>query len=292
MVSQQMIIIKTEKLINTITKSIAPSDSAPVIRDSALALAAEQRKVRSEFVFMMGGELAEEVIAAADMNQLNEEAEANAEGDLAAGRLANQGRVALVGAIRSMSLSATSLTTVNLDEALKHERAALAFLQGAFSRTRYILRALTERERLDLSRRLTGGLADAARDTRPIINAAGDPHVAPLRRVLSGIATLAGALQLNADASARASMLAESVLRVDPSSAPLQQVAARLTDAASAIASAHGNEAHSLLDRAAIALAAAMRGDLRNAPPPPESFDAGRLDGALADALRHASGMR
>src|SRR6185436_11886263 len=105
----------------------------------AQSIAAEQRAVRAEFVFMMGGELAEEVLAAAGLSNLDESAEAAAEEDIAAGRLANRGRLDLVRAIRSMSRANTALNATNLAQALKDERAALVYLQGAFSHARYIL---------------------------------------------------------------------------------------------------------------------------------------------------------
>jgi hypothetical protein len=282
-ISQQMVILKTERLIARRTALGADSLAA-----ESLLLAAEQRQVRAEFVFMMGGELAQEIIDTA-MTELNEEAEAEAEGDVLAGRLANRGRVELNRAIRSMSRASATLTSVDLDAALTHERTALTHLQGAFSRTRYILRALTERERLDLSRRLTGELTEARRDTRARVEAAGNPRITALRRVLSGIAALAGAPALDAAAATRASALAESVLQVDPSAGPLQQVATHLANAAAAISARADDEARNLLDRAATALAMALRADLADAPQaPPPSLDVRRLDGALADALRRA----
>src|SRR5262249_37686086 len=158
----------------------------------------------------------------ADPNMLNEEAEAEGEMDLAAGRNLNRGRVALQQATRSMSRAAASLTDVDLATALTHERAALVQLERAFSRTRILLRALTQRERLDFTRRLTGTLTDAARTSRPSTDPEPDTRALALRRALAGIASLAGAQTFASDASSRASLLAESVLRIDPSSKALQ----------------------------------------------------------------------
>src|SRR6185312_4626133 len=131
-------------------------------------LAAEQRKVRAQVVFMMGGELADAPDPNGSMTAINEEAEAEGEDDLLAGRNANKGRVALLRAIRSMSRAATSLNPADLQSALPNERAALASLESAFSHARILLRALSEREKLDLTRRLTGALNDASSDVRPI----------------------------------------------------------------------------------------------------------------------------
>ena len=100
-ISQQMVIVKTERLLGRRAKM--PADE---VQAETLDLAAEQRQVRAEFVFMMGGELAD---AGLDLNSLNEEVEAAGEDDLAAGRLANQGRLDILRAIRSMSRAASRL---------------------------------------------------------------------------------------------------------------------------------------------------------------------------------------
>jgi hypothetical protein len=286
-VSQQMVILKTERL-----SARHASMTADAYATAALDLAAEQRKVRAEFVFMMGGELADAPDVTGSLTDINEEAEAEGESDLLAGRMANQGRVALLRAIRYMSRAAAALTTPELSPALIHERAALAQLERAFSRTRIILRALTERERLDLSRRLTGVLTDAARDVRPIVNAEPNARVIGLRRALAGVAALAGTPRFTSDASANASALAETVLRIDPSAKPLQDVATLLNTAGDAIVRQRIDEAHSLLDRAAAGIAASLRGDLLDAPSGVPASDVSRLNGALTDALRHPRGTR
>ena len=283
-VSQQMVILKTQRLL-----ARRDSITAETLAEEARGIAAEQRRVRAEFVFMMGGELAEDVTGVTGISELNEEEEAEAGDDILAGRLANRGRVALVQAIRSMSQADAKLIAVDVDGALKDELLALEHLQNAFSRTRYILRALTLRERLDLTRRLTGVLSDASRDLRPISEATTDPSISSLREALSGIAALAGATEAGArddSASSRASMLAQRVLRVGPSSEPLQSVAARLTEAGDAIGRAQHAEARDLLQRAAIELAAIVRAALIEAPSRSPSLDVRRLEGALGDALR------
>jgi hypothetical protein len=90
---------------------MAPAD----YQREAEGIAAEQRQVRAEFVFMMGGELADFGL---DTTTLNEEVEAAGEGDLAAGRNANQGRADLIRAIRSMSRAAAHLAGPDLALAL------------------------------------------------------------------------------------------------------------------------------------------------------------------------------
>ena len=282
-VSQQMVILKTERLA-----ARKPQMSADEYASASAELAAEQRKVRAEFVFMMGGELAD-APDIANMTQINEEAEANGEADILAGRNANQGRIALLSAIRSMSRAASSLTTADLPSALPQERAALVQLERAFSHARIILRALTEHERLDLSRRLTGVLTDAARTTRPPAGPEAEPRVVELRRVLADVATLAGAPSLDA---AHASSLAERVLRVDPSSRELQQVSAALADASANIGRGRTADARRLLDQSATTLAGALKANLLDAPAAPRAPGFDLLRGALTDALRQSGGLR
>ena len=261
-ISQQMVILKTERLI-----ARAPTLSADSLAYYSQSIAAEQRAVRAEFVFMMGGEVAEEVIAAAGMD-IDETHEAENEGELAAGRMVNRGRVALVEAIRLMSRASTQLNAADPRAALPVEKAALVSLQAAFSRTRYLLRALTQRERLDLSRRLTGVLTLAARDTRPEAIAPVDPQVGSLRRSLVEIAVLSNG---PADPSA-ASRIAQQVLGVDPSDSTLQRVAAKLGEGE--------------YDDAATALTKALRARLPREDASSEPLEVRRLRGALNDAMR------
>jgi hypothetical protein len=155
--SQAMVILRTERLLAGLATM-----SADEQRRTALTLAAEQRSVRAEFVFMMGGELADDANDHAGHMHLNEEAEAEAEDDILAGRLANQGRLEMTRAIRAMSTAAQLLTAGSIREALVEERRALVSLERALSRSRFILRALNTRERVDPARRLTGNAAGVA----------------------------------------------------------------------------------------------------------------------------------
>ena len=289
-VSQQMVILKTERLLAR-RATMAADD----YRGEAQQLAAEQRKVRAEFVFMLGGELADAPDAAADLTQLNEEAEAAGESDILAGRNANAGHVALLRAIRAMSRAAASLTTADLDPALPHERAALAQLESAFSHTRILLRALSTRERLDLSRRLTGVLTDAVREQHASPEPAVDARAASLRRALAEIASVAGRRTLDDSSASRLTAIAEQVVRVDPGSKALQDVARLVNDAARGAAAGNASETRRLLDQSANGLVAALRGSFIDAPHTAPSMDASQLAGALRDArrvARPASGAR
>jgi hypothetical protein len=226
--SQQMVILHTERLIAKIGKIAADS----LAYESSL-IAAEQRSVRAEFVFMMGGEVADEVLAAADLTQLNEEGEAANESEIAAGRLVNRGRTALIDAIRMMSRANSRLVANDPTTALPDEKRALVSLQEAFSRTRYILRALTQRERLDLSRRMTGALDLAQRDTRPQPNPGENPRVKALRSVASRLAVITSGSAARhlprRSGSDRGDPLlsdvAQDILRIDPSDTLLRNAA-------------------------------------------------------------------
>jgi len=239
-------------------------------------------------VFMMGGEIADENADA--ISDLNEEQEAEGESDLLAGRMQNRGRIALLRAIRSMSRAAASLTTAELTPALTHERAALTQLERAFSHTRIILRALTEREQLDFTRRLTGTLTDAMRDTRPAVETEPDARVKSLRVALADIATLAATRPSNSGAAPRASVLAANVLRIDPSSKTLQDASALLARAGDALLKGNATEASDALDRAATSVATALRAELIDSPVAKSTLDLDRLSGALNDALRRPRG--
>ncbi len=282
-VSQQMIVIKTERLIAR--RASMPPDS---LTRASQELAAEQRKVRAEFVFMMGGELADAPDPDASMNDLNEEAEAEAEDDILAGRLENRGRIALMRAIRAMSRAATELTNVDLTSALALEKSAVTQLELAFARTRILLRALSEREALDESRRLTGQLSDARSDRRAVPSAAVDGRQVALQRALADLADIVndeGARTADGPASRGASLssLAESVLRVDPSSVPLQRVSRQLSDAARSISGNPRGDVRVLLDSAVVALAATVRREQASVGTGAPSFPIRLLRGAIVD---------
>lgn len=284
-ISQQMVILKTERLL-----ARKKSTSAEDFAYEAAGLAAEQRQVRAEFVFMMGGELAEELTEAASLTELNEVAEAEGEADLAAGLLANQGRADLIRAIRSMSHASTSLNAAEVDRALKEERQALVYLQRAFTRARFILRALTERERLDLSRRLTGVLAALARGSQPASEPPSPARVVELRRALAAIAALMSDGDSTRARAARAATLAQSILSVDAGSERFQSIATNLGAASEALLAGRSDAARTHLDVAATSLAAVVRAELPPAPPARSAADTSRLDGALVDALRRPPG--
>src|SRR5690606_6014549 len=157
------------------------------------------------------------ITAENSMGDLDESHEAEAESDLAAGRMVNRGRTALLAAIRAMSRSATALNVAELDRALVHERTAVRELERAFSRTRYLLRAVSEREALDFTRRLSGNLEEARNSQRaPIVRDDGETSDR-LRQVLVRVTEA-----IEEGDSRALAVAAEDVLRIDPGSAALQ----------------------------------------------------------------------
>lgn len=264
-ISQQMVILKTERLLAS-RGSIAAAD----FEERALDLAAEQRQVRAEFVFMMGGHLED---LSVDPDSLNEEVEAAGEDDLAAGRLVNRGRAEIMRAIRAMSRAAARLADLDATGALPVEKEALTYLQRAFSRSRIILRTLGERERLDLSRRLTGTLASLARDARPATSATPSPVATAARRVLADLSAIAARADAgHGPSTAELTPLVQAILAIRPGSAALRDVAAALTS---------GD-----LRKAADGLTSVIRADSPLDPGVLPSPELGALSGALADALR------
>lgn len=252
--SQQMVILKTEKLL-----ARKASMSAAAVQDEAMQLAAEQQRVRAEFVFMMGGEFAQEIGVDNSMGDLDETHEAESESDLSAGRMANRGRTSLLAAVRAMSRASTALNSSEIASALASEKTALTQLQDAFARSRFLMRALSEREQLDMSRRLSGRLDSIARTRTPIPEGERSVRVAALRPILSDLVALAGAESAK---SATLVQLAERVLQVDASSSEARGVATHLSSAAGA----RGAARRAQVDSAATALNIMLRRDLRPVP--------------------------
>ena len=207
-ISQQMVIIKTERLHAQREKL-----PAVAVEEQARLLAIEQRMVKAEFVFMTGGEVADEV------------AEAEHAHELAEGRQENAAQVELLSAIREMSRAEARLNASDTAQALVFERAALRALQRAFDRRRYLLRALPERARIDLTRRLTGDRTAAASTVNPPDQTLHDPAVAATRAVLS---ELARAIHVGSGLDAA---LASRILSIDPSSEVLRKAVATLASA-------------------------------------------------------------
>jgi hypothetical protein len=176
-VSQQMVIMKTERL-----QAERGKHTADEWAEQTRLLAIEQRMVRSEVVFLSGGEVEDEVEEAAHSDELQE------------GRLENAGRAEMLRAINEMSRAEARLNAGDTVEALVFERAALTALQRAFDRRRYFLRTMPERARIDASRRLSGDRKDAQSFTRQSVPDPPDA-VAAERALMVDLVSLAGTSQ-------------------------------------------------------------------------------------------------
>lgn len=208
-ISQQMLIYKTEQLIASAKGRHQGEDW---LNQNQL-LAIEQRMVRAEIVFLGGGDVHDEVEEAAHSHEIAE------------GRLENTGRAEMVRAINFMSRAEALLNDGNAVEALVLERQALRSLELAFDRRRYFLRTLPDRSRIDITRRLTGNLAEARSWTRDRQDEAVAPAIDQQRALMRDLATAA-----NTGAGVDAS-LAARVAALDPSAVPLQQAAVALASA-------------------------------------------------------------
>ena len=202
-ISQQMVIYKTEQLINQ-----RPQDWLEQTR----LIAMEQRMVRAEVVFLSGGEVQDEVEEAAHSHELAE------------GRLENQGRAEMVRALNLMSRAEAQLNDGNAVEALVFERQALASLERALDRRRYFLRTLPDRSRIDMTRRLTGERREARTWLRP----RAEPVVPQTTRLQAAMQGLVAALN---DPAAVNASLAAQVAAVAPASPDLQKAAVAIANA-------------------------------------------------------------
>ena len=289
--SQQMLIVKTERLIKQ-----QPAMSAADVAEAALNLAVEQRMIRAEFVFMLGGEVQDEEVEAQESTELQE------------GRQQNRGQRDVRDATQAMSQAGRYLTGAQLQPALAAERAAVAALQRAFSKDRYILRALATRNPLDMSRRLTGDLSQASDWRRRIADVPANRRAALLQDLLQALGSLTHADAIGASrhnvadsaapqtespngARADALVLAEQALRIDPDSAVLRQASADLQHVADTWTTAANESRARAIGRVAAQVADEAKRVMAAAPAPFGSSSPA-LRGAFADALRAARGGR
>ena len=248
--SQQMLIVKTERLIKS-----RGSASAAENTETAKGLAVEQRMIRSEFVFMLGGEIEDEAIEAEQSVELQE------------GRLANRGQRDLRAATVAMSQAEKHLTNVNLEDALTAERAAVAALQRAFTRDRYILRALATRTPLDRTRRLTGAVTDTLTWRRQLRDSGDNRQARQLTDLLAALGDFSSDSSSNgAGRRIRLSMLAAMAVQADPQSTSMRQAGADLQKLADSWPDLVPRERSRQLDAVANTIAAEARRVLADPP--------------------------
>jgi hypothetical protein len=274
--SQAMIVLKIERL-----QAREKGMARPALVEAAGTIAAEQRAVRANFIFLLGGEIEDE----------NVEAETSSE--IAEGRFANQARQEIVKATVLMGRVEHALTAVSTKEALPLAREAVKALQRAFGHSRYLLRALPSRARLDPARRGTGDLASAVDWNRALAPPASDPRTEAARSALMDLIAVARGLDARgtqergtedpagrAGAPARLARLAERILAMADGAADLQPAAREVLAARDALTAGEDLRARAALQRAAAPLVVrAQRGriDTRAVP-----RDPARLAGAAA----------
>ncbi len=241
--SQQMLIVKTDRL-NQRRAALNDAEFA----EAAQSLAVEQRMIRSEFVFMLGGEIEDE------------EVEAEQSVEIQAGRLVNRGQRDIRAATVAMSQAEKLLTGANTVEALKAERAAVEALQRAFARDRYILRALASRSQLDFTRRLTASAADALGWRRQLAAASENRVAIQLQSLVQGLGGVSTREQLE--------VLAELAVRTDPESATLRSIAADLQKLADTWNGSDRSARSTQLDAISARVAAETRRVLADPPVP------------------------
>ena len=261
--SQQMLIVKTDRLMRQ--RRTMPVDA---LTEASLNLAVEQRMIRAEFVFMLGGEIQDE------------EVEAEQSVELQAGRLANRGQRDLRAATVAMSQAEKLLTAANLSDALAAERNAVAALQRAFARDRYILRAAPSRVDLDPKRRLTGDLSKASGWTRQLPDTPANRRAAQLQDLLLGL----GNASQDPDRS-RVLVLAETALRIDAQSPGMRQAATTLQQAAGSWPTSTVEGRRRAIEPAIAAVSAEASRALSGAPAEPIDVAPG-LRRALAEGKR------
>jgi hypothetical protein len=252
--------------------------SKEALIEQALGIAAEQRSVRAEIVFMMGGEFEDEAV------------EAEHEHEIIEGRTANSGRADLGLATRAMSRAAAQLADIDLITALASERAALVAMQRALSRRRFILRTLTERGQIDDTRRLQGkltGLGSGDRSTEP---PATSSLVTAARTALLTVTDVSRQTTLSGGHALQLSAAAAGLLMSEGRGAPVVDVASRLSVASEAIVKGTPDVARRALADATTRLIAIASAELTMAPSTSTDPGLARLRGALADALRAGGG--
>ena len=209
--SQQMIVLKIQRL-----RAREQSLARPVLVEETAAIAAEQRSVRANFIFLTGGQVEDEVEEAEHSHEVQE------------GRLENTARREIGIAIQHMGRADQSLIAVDTSAALAAARAAVEALQRAFGRNRYILRTLPVRSRIDPSRRLTGDLDRAADASREIATATPEKAALTSRHLLSRLIDIKPALGSQRSKADELTSLAEEALSVDGASDAWQRIAKEL----------------------------------------------------------------
>lgn len=209
--SQQMIVLKLERL-----RARERSLARPALEEEVAAIAAEQRAVRANFIFLTGGTVEDEEEEAEHSHEIQE------------GRLENTAQRDIAAAIRHMGRVELGLAAVNPAAALPPAKAAVEALQRAFGRNRYFLRTLPSRSRIDPARRLSGELAAADDWRRELFPMTAEEPVVAARTLLARLLELSPQIHAGTVPAAAMTALAEQALSIAPSAVEWQRVSQRL----------------------------------------------------------------
>jgi hypothetical protein len=210
-ISQQMIVLKLERL-----RVAEPRTERTALEREVAGIAAEQRAVKSNFIFLTGGEVEDE------------EAEAEHSHEIQEGRLENTARREISAAIQFMTRTEQALAAVSTAAALPAAREAVKALQRAFGRNRYFLRALPVRSRIDPARRMTGDLTKVGSWRRELAPATPDAQAAAARSLLARILGSSAEMRSGAIDATRLTGLAEEALAAGPAVSEWQAISRRL----------------------------------------------------------------
>jgi hypothetical protein len=266
--SQQMIVLKLQRL-RTREQTMARA----AVEEELGALAAEQRAVRANFIFLTGGHVEDEEEEAAHSHEIQE------------GRLENTARKEISNAIQFMSRAEQEMIAMDTGGALPPAKAAVEALQRAFGRNRYLLRTLPVRSRLDPSRRLSGELDRATDSARTPAPAMPDRVANAARELLNELLALGPGLASAPAGQARLTSLAERALAVAPADESWQTVSRELLQLRDA---AHRSSDGHDLDARLTAIIARLRAEARKGASAASATDIRNpaLSGAWAEEVR------
>ncbi len=243
--SQQMIVLKLERL-----RARERSLDRAALEQEIGNIAAEQRAVRANFVFLTGGHVEDEEEEAEQSHEIQE------------GRLENTARREIVGAIQHMSRAEQGMAAVSTGAALPPARAAVEALQRAFGRNRYLLRTVPVRSRIDPSRRLSGEASSAADWRRELFPVRSDGPEMAARRILARLLEVSADVRSGSIPPAALTAMAEESIAVDPASAEWQSISKNLLQLRDSLKGDLSLRASALNNTAAAIAAVVHRGAL------------------------------
>jgi hypothetical protein len=260
--SQQMIVLDIQRL-----RARERRLSREILKEAADSIATRQRAVRANFVFLMGGHVEDGAVGPEPMA---------ASKDV---RLENTAEQEMNAAGLHMGRVEVALAGVDTSTALAEAKAAVAALQRALGRSRYILRTIPVGSRIDPSRRLTGELSGARDWRREIAAPASDRELGEARILLSRILEIASLVNAGGSVDpSRFLSIAEQALAIGPGLETWQRVSAQLQAIARAQDGTPRTITEHLSEAAAPVIARIQRGG--RIPPEPGTRSPAALEGA------------